>query len=158
MLLFVRCVVILYNDLEQATNNFLLQVDKLMSQGSKQAYYDPNKLIWYMVQFLPIGPILPKFSLNKSYLNIQFKFLLVLIFQCVMGKGSKDNDEESKPTVAKSAVELQRFKLAKLMKNPVSNFFFEIGINQAKLVLMCTVMGVILTITFEGVLLVYRPI
>lgn len=46
-----------------------------------------------------------------------------------MGKGSKNNDEESKPTVAKSAVELQRFKLAKLMKNPVSNFFFEIGIN-----------------------------
>lgn len=144
LLLFVRSVVVtLQNDLKQATNNFLLQVDKLMSQGSKNRPIMTQ--INNMVQFLPIGPILPQFSLNKSYLNIPLKFLLVLIFQCVMGKGSKNNDEESKPTVAKSAVELQRFKLAKLMKNPVSNYLFEIGINQARLILKCTVMGVILT-------------
>lgn len=120
LLLFVRCVVILQKDLKQATNNFLLQVDKLMSQGSKHRPIMTQINQGYMVQFLPIGPILPQLSLNKSYLNIKLKFLLVLTFQCVMGKGSKNNDEESKPTVAKSAVELQRFKLAKLMKNPVS--------------------------------------
>ncbi|XP_054263926.1 PRKR-interacting protein 1 homolog [Macrosteles quadrilineatus] len=35
-----------------------------------------------------------------------------------MGKGGISSDEDSKPTVAKTPVELQRFKLEKLMKNP----------------------------------------
>ncbi|XP_046680440.1 PRKR-interacting protein 1 homolog [Homalodisca vitripennis] len=36
----------------------------------------------------------------------------------MMGNETKSSDEEPKPTVAKNAVELQRFKLEKLMKNP----------------------------------------
>uniref|UniRef100_A0A1B6GHW8 PRKR-interacting protein 1 homolog n=1 Tax=Cuerna arida TaxID=1464854 RepID=A0A1B6GHW8_9HEMI len=36
----------------------------------------------------------------------------------MMGNDTKNSDEEPKPTVAKNAVELQRFKLEKLMKNP----------------------------------------
>lgn len=36
-------------------------------------------------------------------------------------KGEKESAEEKKPIIIKNATDLQRLKLEKLMKNPVSN-------------------------------------
>lgn len=56
---------------------------------------------------------------------VQFVKLIKMIKNLLnpeIDEGSKKiNTEEDKPRVAKSAVDLQRLKLQKLMKNPVSN-------------------------------------